>query len=548
MGQIPLLPCSPSLPLASGELQPALPVQQLTKVPVRYYSFTMKRIFASVTGLCLLFVFSITFASCGKKPAAGSSVRSLCMYQIMVSTFKDGDPSIGYTTAWGPEEETGGDLQGVIDSLDYIRGLGCNAIWLTPVFDSSGANADSSSGFEGRLDSTGYYAKDFFHIDPHFGSDETFRTLVEQCHKKGLYIFLDGVFGHWGDFVQPSPSGRLPVRNAGKFTGAAFPQSIEFFKEVAAYWIREYKIDGWRLDQCYQLGTDGDGIQDGHNYWYDIRLAVEAACAQNRAEGSAWGTLGYLVGECWKGSAREIRSSVVDAGTAQGYGLPSCFDFPSRSFVSRILTKPESSAGKMLAAVFKTAQEKGYPDFFEPNLFVSNHDVKRLGTEISAAAPAQRPDGADSKTYYQKHKLAMAILAAYTGPVTVYYGDEWGAFLAPERIGTFPCYEDNASRTAGKTGYFSGAELDVRDYASALFTARQKHPALYDGANQTILAEGNVYIGKKTLGRESIIYLLNCGDEAYAYRLEKGGRNLLTGKRVQKSGSLPPWSALFIEI
>ena len=497
---------------------------------------------------CFLTFLCVLLAACGKKPRPALSVRSLCIYEVMLSTFRDGDPSIGYKTAWGPEEETGGDLQGVIDSLDYIRSLGCNAVWLTPVFDSSGANADENSGYDGRLDSTGYYAKDFFHIDPHFGSDETFRRLVDLCHEKGLYIFLDGVFGHWGDSVQPAPSGILPVRRGGKFNGAAFPESIEFFKEVAAYWIREYKIDGWRLDQCYQLGTDGEGVQDGHNYWYDIRLAVEEASEQNRREGSRWGTLGYLVGECWRNTAGEIRSSVVDPGRADGWGLSSCFDFPSRSFVSRILTGNEGGAGKMLAAVFKSAAEKGYPDFFEPNLFVSNHDLERLGTAIGRNFPGQRPGGAEQETYYRKHRLALAILAAYTGPVTVYYGDEWGAYLEPDRIGTFPCYEDNASRTAGKTSGFSAEEQELLSYASALFKARQAHPALFGGENETLAAEGSLYVGRKRAGREEIVYILNCGDGPQAFTLEKRGRDLLTGRRLPKELVLEGWSARFIRI
>ena len=86
----------------------------------------MKRIRA----LLALLAAACLFASCGhrtapdggaagnSKAAGNADASSLCIYQVMVSTFRDGDPSIGYTTAWGPEEETGGDLQGIIDSLD----------------------------------------------------------------------------------------------------------------------------------------------------------------------------------------------------------------------------------------------------------------------------------------------------------------------------------------------------------------------------------------------------------------------------------------------
>ena len=491
---------------------------------------------------------ALLLASCKKEAGVDSGNAPLCIYQVMTPTFIDGDSSIGYQTAWGPEEETGGDLQGVMDSLDYIKSLGCNAVWLTPVFDSSGANSDSESGYSGRLDSTGYYTKDYFHIDPHFGSEETFRKLVDCCHEAGLYVILDGVFGHWGDFVEPSPSGRLPSREHGKFHGASFPESLEFFQEVAAYWIREYKIDGWRLDQCYQLGTDGEGVHDGRNYWYDIRLAVEAVCRENRSEGSRWGTLGYLVGECWKDTAREIRSSVVDPGTAEGYGLASCFDFPSRGYISRIMTKDGTNAGGLLNYVFSDAESKGYPGFYKPNLFLDNHDLDRLGTSITEAYPAQRPDGEESSTYYAKHALALAILAAYSGPVTVYYGDEWGAWLDPARIGSFPCYRDNSSRTAGKQEGFSDREQELLDYVSSLLNARKNTPVLYEGKNETLLASKELYIGKKTLGKTELVYLLNCSASPQIYTLEKGGKDIISGRKVGKTGTLAPWSALFIRV
>ena len=424
-------------------------------------------------------------------------------------------------------------------------------MWLTPIFDSSGANSDENAGFSGRLDSTGYYARDFFKIDEHFGSEETFRELVDACHSRGLFVILDGVFGHWGDMVSPSPSGALPVRNFGKFNGAAFPESLDFFKEVASYWIREYKIDGWRLDQCYQLGANGEGVSDSHNYWYDIRLATEKAAAQNLADGEKWGTLGYLVGECWRNTAAEIQKDAVDAGTAAGAGLPSCFDFPSRNFIHRIMTKNSVSAGSFLDYVFQSAEKKGYSfdsaGGFKPNLFVSNHDLPRLGTEITKAFPSQRPDGADEKTYYKKHEVAMAILAAFSGPITVYYGDEWGAWLDPAKIGVFPCYSDNSSRTAGKTFGFSKEQQQVVDCTARLMKARAAHPALFAGDSETLLEGDGTFIARKTAGNEEIIVIINCADEEFSYSLEKGGRDIISKNRVRKTGTIPPWSFLFIK-
>ena len=91
----------------------------------------------------------------------------------------------------------------VIEALDHIKSLGVNAIWLTPVLTAS-----TATGGE-KLQATGYFTNDYFKIDPHFGSDAEFRRFVDEAHARGLYVILDGVFGHHGGVTAPSPSGHV---------------------------------------------------------------------------------------------------------------------------------------------------------------------------------------------------------------------------------------------------------------------------------------------------------------------------------------------------
>lgn len=175
----------------------------------------------------------------------------------------------------------------MIDALDYIKGLGVNAIWLTPIFDSSEAEGGA-----------GYFANDYFKIDPHFGTEDDLRELVDKAHERGLYVFLDGVFGHHGGVKSPSPSGFcigstavLSDRGEDGGTGnVKYPESLDYFKEVATYWIDRFDIDGWRFDQAYQL------CQDGHNYWCDISEAVRSVCDRRREQGKQWGTTRQCLG------------------------------------------------------------------------------------------------------------------------------------------------------------------------------------------------------------------------------------------------------------
>ncbi|MDE5979793.1 MAG: starch-binding protein, partial [Muribaculaceae bacterium] len=204
--------------------------------------------------------------------------RELSIYQVMVGSFQHGEGGApGYTNMWGPEgHRKDGNLRGIINSLDYIKELGMNALWMTPVFDSTNGNGGE------RLQATGYFCTNYFKIDPKFGTEAEFDELIEEAHNRGIYVILDGVFGHHGGVTAASPEGRyIDTRdNTANVRGSdagniAYPGSLEYFKEVVRYWMNR-GVDGWRLDQCYQV------YQGGHNYWYDLRKEAEAVCQERK--------------------------------------------------------------------------------------------------------------------------------------------------------------------------------------------------------------------------------------------------------------------------
>ncbi len=477
--------------------------------------------------------------------------NQLRMYQVMVSSFQDGDSGIGYQTAYGPSgARTNGDLQGIINAIPYIKGLGMNALWLTPIFDSTGGNSSE------QLNSTGYFAKDYFNVDPHFGTNEKFRELVDACHDNNMYIILDGVFGHWSaNGVQASPSGKSPARSNGQYKACDYPASLEFFSEVAAHWIAEYKIDGWRLDQCYQvgLGEYGEGNGDncftgGRNYWYDIRTAVENASNSNTG---TWGTMGYMVGEHWNGDASIIQRGSVDKGSAPGYGLRSCFDFPSRYKLVQSMATEESknisgtSFGECIDYSYSTYTQKGYThsEGYFPNLFITNHDLVRFGNLINWKF-SETPN---SDNYWKRHKVALASLAAYTGPITIYYGDEWGAYVEGYyKSGDLGAYNDNVARSTGKISGFNTKEQDLVTYTSALMDMRSRYTSLWKGTSTTLSKSETHYVGKKTLNSETVYVILNYSGSSYSYSGLSSGKDLITGENASASGSVPAYSAKFI--
>lgn len=418
----------------------------------------------------------------GRASAPAQSIedpRQLAIYQIMVASFQhapDGAP--GYTAMWGPDDATkNGNLRGVINALDHIKNLGVNAIWLTPVFDSSEA-----SGGE-KLQATGYFTNDYFTIDPHFGTEADFRELVDEAHRRGLHVILDGVFGHHGGVTAPSPGGHeidaeWVLCDRGEEGGrgnVAYPGSLDYFKDVATWWIDRYGIDGWRLDQAYQA------CQGGHNYWTEISAAVDSVTSARRSRGEAWGTLGYMVGEDW-GTA-----DVINRGVYRDGGLRSAFDFDGKELISGAMQQPDSEGLERgwadVITVLSPPTARGYlNDSVQPNLFLSNHDGYRLADHFAPADPQ----------YYAKLKLRHGILAAYSGPITLYYGDEY----ADRSVGAPGAQKDNISRTSGHLEPRNEAEADLRDYIARAMKFRAGNPAMWRGeaAFRTVTADNGASV------------------------------------------------------
>lgn len=471
-----------------------------------------------------------------------SDWNELRIYQIMVSSFQDGDSNVGYGTGYGPGPHNG-DLQGIINALDYIKSLGMNAIWLTPIFTSDGTK---------QLDSTGYFCSDYFNVDPKFGGNAVFDQLVTEAHAKGLNVILDGVFGHHRDtgVSKASPSGKRP---SGGSNPVKYPDSLDYYKEVAQYWIENYKIDGWRFDQCYQVGLGDNGKNcntGGHNYWYEIRTAIKESAAKNGTKGQEWGTLGYTVGEHWNGDSAQIQAGSVNPGTAAGYGLQSCFDFPSRYKLVQMFAVEESKDDKStslvdLDYVYSNYTAKGYthPEGYYPNLFITNHDLVRFGNLVNWKFSENR----SSENYWKRHKIALASVAAYSGPITIYYGDEYGmmtdGYSGPGALGY---YNDHIARDAGKISGFSTSEQDLHDYVAKLMQIREENEIMWKGVSSTVTKQSDFYVGKKTLDGKTVNFAINNSGSSKTFSAT--GTDLVTGESVSGTVTVPALSARFVLI
>ncbi|WP_288718842.1 glycoside hydrolase family 13 protein [uncultured Limosilactobacillus sp.] len=216
-------------------------------------------------------------------------VEQTVWYQIFPERFANGDSTNDPqdTKPWNPNEHPrrqdfyGGDLQGVINHLDYLKQLGVNGLYFNPIFKAPSNHK--------------YDTQDYYQIDPHFGDAKLFKKLVEQAHQRGMRVMLDAVFNHIGD---QSPMWQDVLKNgqdskyADWFHINRFPvtytptDNFEFAKDatydtfdytphmpklntanskvqdwlldIAGYWVREFDIDAWRLDVANEID---------HHFW-----------------------------------------------------------------------------------------------------------------------------------------------------------------------------------------------------------------------------------------------------------------------------------------
>lgn len=180
------------------------------------------------------------------------------IYQIFVDRFSTGsktlDQKLAYKTS---KNRLGGNLRGVIDKLDYIKSLGFDAIWLTPIFSAR--------------DYHGYSTLDFYKVDKHFGTNDTLKKLVDKAHSIGIKVILDFVANHVSNqhkfFISALKDKKSVYRDWFVFDKNNNYMSfldvkelpklntknrdvINYLIDAAQYWIKDFEIDGYRLDHA----------------------------------------------------------------------------------------------------------------------------------------------------------------------------------------------------------------------------------------------------------------------------------------------------------
>lgn len=499
--------------------------------------------------------------------------KGAVMYQIFTDRFYNGDKSndvetneyyyIGdysqrvtnwdkYPANMGVREFYGGDLQGVMDKLDYLRELGVEVVYFNPLFVSPSNHK--------------YDIQDYDYIDPHYGkivddggevlpdgvtdnsqatkykkrttglknleaSNELFIKLVEELHRRGMKVILDGVFNHCGSFNKWMDRERIyegeKDYEPGAYISADSPYRsyFRFFKEepenwpyngnydgwwghdtlpklnyedsvklenyilyIGRKWVSPpYNVDGWRLDVAADLGRSNEY---NHDFWKKFRTAVKDAnpsaliLAEHYGDPSDW-----LKGDEWD--------------TVMNYDA---FMEPITWFLTGMEKHSDEAREELLGNIdnFIGSMAHHMSNMLTPSLQVamnelSNHDHSRFLTRTNHMVGRVEHLGPEAANEYVNKAVmreAVVMQMTWVGAPTIYYGDEAGVcgFTDPDNRRTYPWGREDHELIA---------------FHKEAIRIHKEHPALRTGSLKILGGEENVLSYARFKGNDRIVIVIN---------------------------------------
>ena len=441
--------------------------------------------------------------------------QSDVMYLIMADRFCDGNSannrigdSLDQFTSKDLDGRKGGDIEGIISKLDYLKDLGVTSVWITPMLENNM-----------WMSYHGYAATDLYKIDPRFGSNELYKELVEKAHNNGLKIIMDHVSNHIGinhwwmkdlpfsDWINGTPENHLPA-NHNKMTfldphspdeavdltwNGWFTDYMPDLNQANPY-LKRYLIQNtiWWIEY---LGLDGVR-EDTYPYCNQYYLSDWTKVILDE-----YPTLN-IVGEIWTGEPAYLAAYQQNNrfGEHLNSHLPCVTDFALSDALRDYL-----SGKKGLEGIFNTlAQDFLY---YDPNnllTFFDNHDISRALFVANSDM--------------EKYKIALTILLTTRGIPKLFYGSEIG-IVGDNNHGTirspfpggFKVDSTDAFLSCDRTEY----ENDIYNFTQNLLEIRKKHKSLSEGKLLHFYPFNNIYVYFRETDDESTMIIVNDNEKDF---------------------------------
>ena len=482
------------------------------------------------------------------------------VYLIMPDRFANGDtsndsmPSV--TEKVNRAEQGGrhgGDLQGVINQLDYLEDLGVTALWSTPLLEDNDAKYSYHT----------YAQSDVYKIDPRYGTNEDYKRLATEMEQRDMKLIMDYVTNHWGaehwlikdlpeqswihqfednkgkDFpldgyansnyrmtTQYDPNASaIDTRYCedGWFTSTmpdlnqSNPKTLTYLIQNAIWWIEYSGLDGFRVD-TYSY-NDKEGIAN----W--TKAITDEYPNFN------------IVGEVWLHNQAQIAYWQKDSkiGALQNFNshCPSVMDFTLHDAIGVMFKEDNASWNDgMIKAYDNFVNDFLYQDIDNLMVFAENHDTGRINEIYNGSL--------------DHYKLAMTLVATTRGTPQIYYGSEIGmrgdkgkgdGAIRQDFPGGWATDANNAFTKDGRTE----EQEAYHSFSKTLFNFRKETPALHTGELLHYLPENNVYVYFRSLEDQTVMVVLNNNPEEQTLdlsRFAEGIKKATTGKELFSQNTL----------
>jgi glycosidase len=490
------------------------------------------------------------------------------IYLIMPDRFANGNPNNDNSKTTKeisnrslPGGRHGGDIEGLIKNLDYIKELGATAVWQTPLCEDN----DEAYSYHG------YAQSDVYKIDPRYGTNEDYVKLSAELHKRGMKNIMDYVTNHWGwkhwmyndlptyNWIHQFPgysqsNYRMTTQfdsNASKIDSKqcmdgwfvpsmpdlnqSNPLVLNYLIQNAIWWIEYADLDGFRVD------TYSYNDKEGISKW--TKAITDEYPHFN------------IVGEVWMHDQAQMSYWQKDSkiGAIQSYNsnLPSVMDFTLHDAIGNVFNEDRQSWDRGMIQVYDNFAN----DFLYPNpnnllVFAENHDTGRFN-EIY-------------KSDFKKYQMAMTLLATVRGIPQLYYGSEIGmkgdkgkgdADIRRDFPGGWNGDANNAFTKEGRTA----EQQKFFEFSSKLFTWRKSKEVIHSGKTTHYVPDNNVYVYFRYNEKETVMVIMNNNSDKQTLKTNrfkesiknlKSGREVLTGKTFDLNNDIEieGKSALILEL
>jgi glycosidase len=487
------------------------------------------------------------------------------IYLIMPDRFSNGDPSNDSKPGMAEtavnrdsgQYRHGGDIQGIMNHLDYLKDLGVTAIWLTPEIENDEPHASYH----------GYAVTDHYKIDPRFGTNELYKAFVEKCHAMGLKVIKDLVHNHVGTehwFIKDMPM-KSWVHQWPKYTQSSFRDAAVMDPHVSPM-DRKIMLDGWFDKRMADMNENNPYVQNyitqNHIWWieyagvdgfrldtypYNDPAYMADWAVKVKTEYPNFSIYGETLVWSVANQAYFTQGNTVNRGFDTH--LPGVTDSQMKDAIAEALNGKEGWTDGVNRLYAVVAQDFLYQDPTRNVVFLDNHDMSRFYSIV--------------KEDFTKYKSGMAILLTMRGIPQMYYGDEilMKNYSNPDGLvrldfpGGWSGDKSNKFTAGGRTLQ----ENEAFNFVRTLANYRKKTTALQTGKLMQYIPNGGIYVYFRYDAQKTVMIVYNSTDAVKELNTDRfnertngfsGAVNVVTGDVVDVHNTIkiPGKTTLVLEL